>query len=265
MGPLPFDHGQVTDHGQVWLDGDPGFCSGASPCAGDKYCEAFGCEQLGTCERRPKGCDLMYAPVCGCDKHTYGNRCEAQAQGVTVDYEGECAAATCRGAYDCGPKEFCDFFPKGCGTLDTGLCHARPQGCPTIYQPVCGCDGKTYGNACQAHVAGVDDDYPGECKGGPADCDAVLKNYAAALDKAKQCSPMLGVEQCITLVTVSLPCGCETFINGLDPDNRKALDQLALDWKVLGCPQAAWPCPPMPCAVANHGFCGANGRCQDAP
>ncbi|WP_371400269.1 hypothetical protein [Priestia megaterium] len=33
-----------------------------------------------------------------------------------------------------------------------------------MYQPVCGCDGKTYGNACQAAGAGVSVASAGACK-----------------------------------------------------------------------------------------------------
>jgi len=40
----------------------------------------------------------------------------------------------------------------------------RPEVCITLWDPVCGKDGKTYSNACFAKMAGVEIDYKGKCK-----------------------------------------------------------------------------------------------------
>jgi hypothetical protein len=64
----------------------------------------------------------------------------------------------------CATGEYCDFPDDQCGDADgTGVCAPLPQGCPTVYMPVCACDGMVYSNACEAHVAGKDVANAGGC------------------------------------------------------------------------------------------------------
>ena len=67
---------------------------------------------------------------------------------------------------ECGPNEFCDFGDGAqCGRLEQfGRCLARPDACPRLRAPVCGCDGETYQNACESNRAGVPVDYAGACE-----------------------------------------------------------------------------------------------------
>jgi hypothetical protein len=58
----------------------------------------------------------------------------------------------------------CDLTPGHCKAVDLGgICKKRPEVCTEQFLPVCGCDGKTYGNDCARLVAGAQKDHDGKC------------------------------------------------------------------------------------------------------
>jgi hypothetical protein len=259
MTPPPDDVARpdVPSPPDASADGGSGRCASNADCRSDQFCAGMGCGTAGTCQTRPQACPGIFSPVCGCDGRTYASaECEANSNGVRVASRGACGGAdasvdapdvgrdagpdagpsACRSNADCGASQYC--AGTGCGTA--GTCAPRPMACPDLFSPTCGCDGRTYGNPCEAAGNGQRVASAGACPGGSFCAVALCMAGMRCCETTRMCQPA-GV---------------------LCPAPTDAGVDAAPDVVTTGCGSNADCRPTQYCAGTG---CGTRGTCADRP
>ncbi len=282
----------------------PEVCLRTSDCRDGTFCfkDDGLCKEEGVCLSTPEFCPPYVDPVCGCDGVTYNNACEANAFGVSVlsqgpcgcrpincvegepvDTDGDGCADTCLESpcwenEHCGPGGYC-HRPEGVCEGE-GWCEPVPPVCPSLYAPVCGCDGETWPNACIANSAGVGVLHEGACECmGEVDCepgfapvdidgDGCADECVAKCEGVCDCYERLGMDFS-TPCDIDCPfphCGnfwaCEESRCvegcGVIPDEaRQCMEERACEVNE--------DCPDRQYCARTAGTCNGPGRCTDRP
>ena len=151
---------------------------------------------------------------------TYDNECDANAHGASVANEGACEGGivSCGGSQGllCPDGTIC-VVPDGlCGDMPEGVCQKEPAECSDAVKRVCGCDGETYSNRCEAAKAGAVVESEGACV--PSDYCGGIAGVQCEVGKSclidgQTCDPF-AAGSCVDTPAVcpdvmDLVCGCD--------------------------------------------------------
>lgn len=218
-------------------------CESTGPvCAGDGQLYDTLCEVEEAGLRTVAGAHCGNAPTDSCTSSG-----PVQTTGVSVienPYcEGEwgdpCGAD---GLGDCPEGHYCDYLDDAqCGHSGPGMCLPIPNFCTLQFEPVCGCDGNTYGNPCGIGWYGVSIASEGACEPTGRPCGG---------DSGEVCAE-------------GEFCDFDTYGRCVDGDCSNA----HVDENQCGHDGVAGNCRPVPesCPDVSKPVCGCDGETYESP
>jgi len=150
----------------------------------------------------------------------------------------------------CNDGEFCKY-PEGiCSDAadHQGICTPIPTICPDVWLPVCGCNGVTYGNECEADAAGVSVLHQGECGRGAcciADPNGTVGCFVSPEAVCVSEGGQYQGDGTVCPTDPTIPCG--TIIGACclpDASCRETTSEICLA-------QGGSPLPGVPCSVVD--------------
>ncbi|NWZ43878.1 AGRIN protein, partial [Brachypodius atriceps] len=196
-------------------------------------------------------CDGAFRPLCGRDSRTYGSDCERrraecrQQQHIPVKHSGPCDLGT---PSPCLSVE-CSFGASCVVKNQEAVCECQQQ-CQGRYDPVCGTDLRTYGNACELHAMGcLLQRHIGIRHKGP--CDRCGKCQFGAICEAESGRCVCPTE-CVP--SAQPVCGTDgnTYGSECELHVRACTQQKDIQVASQG-----------PCRSCGSSLCSFGGRCQD--
>jgi len=153
--------------------------------------------------------------------------CPSLQQHEGPDSQGDCEVAASGLGDDapCGAGKFCRLEAGTCGNLapaekGRGQCVAKAEVCTMELKPVCGCNSRTYSNACQAGADRMSVAHEGPCDTQKSDVSGIIQDPSRSPKEEFSCDPggrcgaagstcAAGQETCCGETHDSVRCQCE--------------------------------------------------------